>query len=146
MNAIDPQTGLPALPDGMFWRIVPAERDGFSEIQIVIAGENEWSEWEEGYAPWSNWRSETLAYEVRINKERVRGRLFARRRVFHEMRMRRLTHSVYAETFRVTSENLVSCCERALRNFLQNAKAASLYGDYPPKRHVVPEIESETSS
>lgn len=136
MTTIDEATGLPALPEGMFWRI--------GEHCIRIMYEGVWTDWSK-----DDWLRGTFEEEPVREVETYSGVLFIRKKVEKEFRRRSpylVSLKRYGEftgkyPFRtlekpdpVTPENVVERCQEVLAAYNEKVEREALYGDYPPKK------------
>ena len=133
MTTIDEATGLPALPEGMFWRI--------GEHCIRIMSRGEWTKWSDTKGFGCYWGD----YDER-KTVKCRGVIFIRKEEVTEYRFRELA-SVHGKVFGnrdeygalieedpVTPENVVERCQEVLAAYNEKVEREALYGDYPPKK------------
>lgn len=130
---IDDATGLPALPEGFFWRV--------NEVSVEIRKRLPDSEWGPIYAHWGGWstyqpsgtgESEERTKEVTVYKKRFLRKPLKTLELEYEYR--EINRSEVVEKIatldpRITRENLLDLCREAV----EAMEARKLYGDYPPK-------------
>ena len=138
MTTIDEATGLPALPEGMFWRI--------DEHCVHIMRRGKWSEWSDTKRFGGYW----CDYDER-KTVKSKGVIFTRKEEVTEYRFRELdsvhlvkfgTRDEYGaliEEDPVTPENVVERCQEVLAAYNEKVEREALYGDYPPKKFTTGE-------
>lgn len=139
---MDEATGLPALPEGYFWRV------GYSELSIMRnAAAGNWSDWVSKNA----WRYSDYEREGRTIQVGVKR--FTRRPVMVEQSRYRRPARVVAEFVKrygewdedwryscciepdpMTRENLYDRACEVYNNWQQKLAERALVGDYPPKK------------
>ena len=145
MTTIDEATGLPALPEGMFWRI--------DEHCVHIMRRGEWSEWSDTKRFGGYW----CDYDER-KTVKSKGVIFIRKEEVTEYRFRELdsvhlvkfgTRDEYGaliEEDPVTPENVVERCQEVLAAYNEKVEREALYGDYPPKKFDLESIAQEDTN
>ena len=127
MIRIDPQTGLPRLPDGYFWRV---DTSGVQIRKIFVTPWSSYRRHETNYdMPWTVYKVETREVDT------FRYGFFGRKIPYKRVEYRHVgSYMVEFKSVIIEPDSILEECQQLLEYWEQTEKRRALYGDYPPKK------------